>query len=151
MDQGVIRALKAFYYTNVVRRQIKYIDAGRTTPKINILEVMRMLVKSWDAVSANAVRNCFRKAGMSEETQVAGIIDEDDPFKLLEENFNELKSRGLVDGDLTVDDYANIDFEVCTGETSTITFREIQDSILINDYAEEEVETDKESNDVVSY
>ena len=112
---------------------------------------MRMLVKSWDAVSANAVRNCFRKAGMSEETQVAGIIDEDDPFKLLEENFNELKSRGLVDGDLTVDDYANIDFEVCTGETSTITFREIQDSILINDYAEEEVETDKESNDVVSY
>ena len=55
MDQGVIRALKAFYRTNVVRRQIKYIDAGRTTPKINIPEDLRMLVRSWDAVSAN---NC---------------------------------------------------------------------------------------------
>ena len=46
MDQGVIRGLKAFYRTNVVRRQIKHIDAGRTTPKINILEAMRMLGRS---------------------------------------------------------------------------------------------------------
>ena len=46
MDQGVIRALKAFYRMNGVRRQIKYIDVGRTTPKINILEVMCMLVRS---------------------------------------------------------------------------------------------------------
>ena len=47
---------------------------------------MRMLVRSWDAVSANTVKNCFRKAGISEETQVARINDEDDPFILLEEN-----------------------------------------------------------------
>ena len=78
MDQGVIRALKAFYRTNFVRRQIKYIDAGRTTPKINILEAMRMLVRSWDALSANTVKNCFRKAGISEETQAANINDEDE-------------------------------------------------------------------------
>ena len=37
MDQGVMRALKAFYRTDVVRHQIKYIDAGKITPKINIL------------------------------------------------------------------------------------------------------------------
>ena len=43
MDQGVIRA---FYRTNVVRRQIKYIDAGKTTPKINILEAICILVRS---------------------------------------------------------------------------------------------------------
>ena len=63
IDWGVIRALKAFYRTNVVRHQIKYIDAGRTTSKINILEAMRTLVRSWDALSANIVKNCFRKAG----------------------------------------------------------------------------------------
>ena len=63
MDKGVIRALKAFYRTNVVRRQIKYVDEGKTTPKINILQAMRMLVKSWDAISINTVKNCFRKAG----------------------------------------------------------------------------------------
>ena len=82
---------------------------------------MRMLVRSWDAVSANTVKNCFRKAGILEETQVASINDEDDPFKLLEENVNELKLSCLVDGDLTVNDYVNIDFEVCTSETSAIT------------------------------
>ena len=74
--------------------------------------------------------------------------DEDDPFKLLEENVNELNLRGLVDGDLTVDDYVNIDFEVCASEISAITDREILVSILINDYAEKEEETDEESNDV---
>ena len=72
-----------------------------------------------------------------------------DPFKLLEDNVNELKSRGLVDGDLIFDDYLNIDFEVYTSKTSAITDREIPDSILINDYAEEEEETDEESNDVL--
>ena len=46
MDQGTIRALNAFYSTNVVRYQIKYIDAGRTTRQINILEAMRMLARS---------------------------------------------------------------------------------------------------------
>ena len=147
MDQGVIRALKAFHCTNVMRRQIKYIDAGRTTPKISIFEVMRILVRSWEAVSANTVKNCFTKTGISEKTQVASINDEDDPFKLLEENVSKPKSCGLVDGDLTRDDYVNIDFEVCTSETSAITDREILDSILINDYAEEEEETDEEPSD----
>ena len=66
---------------------------------------MRMLVRTWEAVSANTVKNCFGKAGISEETQVASINDEVDPFKLLEENG---LMNGLVDGDLTVDDYLNI-------------------------------------------
>ena len=146
MDQGVTRALKAFYCANVVRRQTKYIDAGRTTSKINILEAMRMLVRSWDTVSANTVKNFYREAGILEETQIASINDEDDLFKLLEENINELYPHGLVDGDLTVDDYVNIYFEVCTIETSAITAREILDSILTNDYAQNKEETDEESN-----
>ena len=146
MDQGVTRALKVFYCANVVRRQTKYIDAGRTTSKINILEAMRMLVRYWDTVSANTVKNCYREAGILEETQIASINDEDDLFKLLEENINELYPHGLVDGDLTVDDYVNIYFEVCTNETSAITAREILDSILTNDYAQNKEETDEESN-----
>lgn len=149
MDQGVIRALKAFYRTNVVRRQIKYVDEGKTTPKINILQAMRMLVKSWDAISINTVKNCFRKAGISQETQVASINEEDDPFKLLQQNVDELKSRDLVDENLTVDDYVDIDFQVTTSETSAMTDQEILDSILINDLAEEEEEeTEEESSDV---
>ena len=151
MDQGVIRALKAFYRTNVVGRQIKYVDEGKTTPKINILQAMCMLVKSWDAISINTVKNCFRKTGISQETQVASINEEDDPFKLLQQNVDELKSRDLVDENLTVDDYVGIDFQVTTSETSAMTGQEILDSILINDLAEEEEEeeeTEEESSDV---
>ena len=149
MDQGVIRALKAFYRTNVVRRQIKYVDEGKTTPKINILQAMRMLVKSWDAISINNVKNCFRKTGISQDTQVESTNEEDDPFKLFQQNVDELKSRDLVDENLTVDDYVDIDFQVTRSETGAMTDQEILDSILINDLAEEEEEeTEEESSDV---
>ena len=62
----------------------------------------------------------------------------------------ELKSRDLVDENLTVDDYVDIDFQVTTSETSAMTDQEILDSILINDLAEEEEEeeTEEESSDV---
>ena len=102
------------------------------------LEAMSMLVRSWVAVSTNTVKNCFRKAGISQELQVAIINADDDPFKLLEENVNELRSRGLVDKDVAVDDDVNIYFEICTSETMAITDREILDSVLINDCAEVE-------------
>ncbi|XP_065674002.1 tigger transposable element-derived protein 4-like [Hydra vulgaris] len=95
MNQGVISALKTLYRTNVMRRQIKYIDAGKRTQNINILEAMSMLVKSWGAVSTNTVINRFRKAGISKEIPIASINGEEDPFELLEENVKELRSRGL--------------------------------------------------------
>ena len=113
MDHGVIRVPKAFYRTNVVRREIKHIDAGRTTPNINILEAMLILARSWDPVSANIVNNCFTKASIPKKTKVGSKSDV--------ENVNELKLHGLVYGDLTADDYINIDyidFVVCTSKTS---------------------------------
>ena len=74
MEQRLISALKTFFRTNVVRRQIKYFDTGRLTPNINIFEAMCMLVRSWDAVSENTAKNCFRKGGISEETRVASMV-----------------------------------------------------------------------------
>lgn len=65
VDQGVIEALKAFYRTSVARRHIKYINPGETFPNISILETVRVLVKSWYAVTSNTVKNCFRKADIS--------------------------------------------------------------------------------------
>lgn len=50
---------------------------------------MRILVRSWDTISLNIVKSCFRKAGISQETQVAGIEVEDYPFKRLAKNVNE--------------------------------------------------------------
>ena len=74
--------MTAFYRKNVVRRQIKCIDFGETIPNINNLETIRILVGSWDAGSSNTIKNCFKKAGISQETQNASIEDERSPFKM---------------------------------------------------------------------
>ena len=146
MDHGVIRALKAYYRTKVVKRQIKCIDAGKEVVRANILDAIRMLVESWDDVSSTTVINCFKKAGISEETQTASIEDEDDPFKLLAENVVELILRGVVDDNFVVDDYVDVDFHVCTNETSTMTDKEIVAAVSgIEDRVDGEDEEDEES------
>ena len=124
MEKSVIRALKAFYRSNVVKRQLKYIDAGKEVPVINILEAMWVLVKSWEAVFINTVINCFKKAGISKETQTA-INDEDDPHKSLAENINELKKRGLADDRFDADEFIDIDLEISTNNTTILTDEEI--------------------------
>ena len=94
MDQGFIRALKTFYRLNFERRQIKYINADETISNINILDAMY------------TGKNCFRKAGILQETQVASIEDEDDPSNCVQQMSMSLnQSRGLIDEDLAVDDW----------------------------------------------
>ena len=139
MDHGVIRALKAFYRSNVVKRQFKYIDAGKEVPVISILEAMRVLVNSWEAVSINTVINCFKKAGISKETQTASINDEDGPFKSLAENINELKKRGLAKDRFDADEFIDIDFTISTNNTTILTEEEIVESI-VNDTDGQSVE-----------
>ena len=50
------------------------------------------MVKSWDAVSKDTVKNCFKKAGISKEAQNTSLSDADDPFKSLN-SISELKKR----------------------------------------------------------
>ncbi|XP_065642738.1 tigger transposable element-derived protein 4-like [Hydra vulgaris] len=62
MDQGVIRSLKAQYRHKIVRLCIKAVDKNEPMPKISILQAMKDLVSSWNAVSKETVINCFKKA-----------------------------------------------------------------------------------------
>ena len=64
MDQGVIRSLKTKYHANVVRK-------NKTFPKISLSHGMQMLVSAWNALTTETIVNCFRKAGISAETQDA--------------------------------------------------------------------------------
>ena len=86
MDQGVIRSLKAHYRGTVVRRLCRALDKTKTLPKISILQAMKILVSSWEAVSAQTIVNCFRKAGITSKAQNAAITDADDPFSDLKES-----------------------------------------------------------------
>ena len=69
MDQGVIRSLKAKYRKNVVRKIIQSVEKKKSFLKILLLHQMQMLVSVWDALSTQTVVNCFRKSGISIETQ----------------------------------------------------------------------------------
>ena len=76
MDQGVIRASKAYYRTKVVKRQIKCIDAGKEVVCVNILDAIRMLVQSWDAVSSKTDVD-----GEDEEDEESIVVEDESPQK----------------------------------------------------------------------
>ena len=63
--QGVIRSLKAHYRGRVVRQLCRALDKTKTLPKLPILQVIEILVSSWEAVSTKTIVNCFRKAGIT--------------------------------------------------------------------------------------
>ena len=60
MDQGVIRSLKAHYRKKVVRLCIKAVESNKPLPKISILQAMKHLASSWNAVSEETTVNCFK-------------------------------------------------------------------------------------------
>ena len=90
MDQGVIRSLKAHYRGRVIRRLCRALGKTKTFPKLSILQAMKILVISWEAVSAQTIANCFKKAGITPEAQNAAITDADDPFFNHKESLQQL-------------------------------------------------------------
>ena len=80
MDQRVICSLKANYRKNVVRKIIQSVEKKKTLPKTLLLQKMQMLVSAWDALSTQAIVNCFQKSGISIESQETAIAEGDDPF-----------------------------------------------------------------------
>ena len=60
MDQGVIRSLKVHYQKKVVRLCIKAVESNKALPKICILQVMKHLVSSWNAVSKETLLTVSR-------------------------------------------------------------------------------------------
>lgn len=68
---------------------------------------------------------------------------------MLAENVDELKSCGLVDDKFMVDDYLDIDFEVCTSETRAVTDQKNLGFVSgNNDCDEEEEEKDEKESEV---
>ena len=67
-------------------------NENKPHPKIAILQAMKNLLSSWNAVSEEeTVVNCFKKANISHGNQQTTVTDADDPFKSLEEELNNLR------------------------------------------------------------
>ena len=125
MDQGVIRSLKAFYRASLIGRYIADIDQGKDPKLPNILEAMILLTAAWDRVSSVTLVNCFRKAGISSNHQLQSLADDDDPFKFLMEQVDELKKLEGESVDFTVEEFLDADKDTLTCETQSLSAQEI--------------------------
>jgi len=74
-DQGIIRALKAYYRSMMLKKIISYLDeilemdsnstlkANDLAKKINMLEALHLINEAWNNVSAITIQNGFRHGG----------------------------------------------------------------------------------------
>ena len=152
MDQGVIRSLKAHYRGRIVRQLCRALDKTKTLPKIAILQAMKILVSSWEAVSAQTMVNCFRKAGITSEAQNAAITDADDPFSDLKESLQQLHDIGpdMVPESVTSETLIDVDNEVIT-TAPMITDDDILRSVTTNqqEQSDENDDNDEEVEEAV--
>ena len=73
-----------------------------------------MLVSAYDAQSTQAIVNCFRKSGISTESQVTDIAEDDDPFRKLQDKIDDLRSvqPNLLEEDFDDTTFVDVDAEV---------------------------------------
>ena len=145
MDQGVIKSLKVHYLGRVVRRLCRALDKTKTLSKTSILQTMKILVSSWEAVSAQIIVNCFRKAGITLEAQNAAITDADDPFSDLKESLQQLHDidPDMVPESVTPESLIDADNEVIT-TAPVITDDDILRSATTNQQEQSDEDDDNE-------
>ena len=101
---------------------------------------MKHLVSSWNAVSKEAIVNCFKKSNISQSNQQAAVNDDDDPFKNLLEDLEKLHKldNNSIQPNISAESFADLDSE----DVTTASFS--NDVDIIAKVIEEE---DEESED----
>ena len=114
MDDDVIRSLKAHYGRVVVHLLCRALEKNEPYSKISILQAMKILADSWEAVTKEIVIICFKKSEINPAVQQAAIADSDDPFKDIHQKLNELKSadRSIMSEDVTAESIVSLDDDV---------------------------------------
>ena len=100
-----------------------------------MLTALQLLALTWNKVSQTTIVNCFKKAKILDKDQTLAINDEDDPFKEINDDLQELREKdsSLVPESMTAEDLASADDAVITWE-STLTDEEIlEDATKIDD------------------
>ena len=123
------------------------IRKNENVAKISILQTMKILVSSWEAVSAQTIVNCFRKTDITLEAQNAAITDADDPFSNLKESLQQLHDiePDMVPESVSPESLTDVDNEVIT-TAPMITDDNILRSVTTNqlEQSDEGDDNDKE-------
>lgn len=104
LDQGIIKNFKLRYRNEIVSEFLACLD-NNYSPKVTILTAIMISHKAWNNVTAQTIRNCFRKCGFvktidNEEEESSTTLEVDSQYHRL--------STVLVD-QLTFEDYVTID------------------------------------------
>ena len=83
-------------------------DENKPLPKITILQTMKDLVSSWNAVSEETIVNCFKKANISHANQQTAVTNADDL-----DNLRKLDENAVQDT-LSAESFVELDSEIVT-------------------------------------
>lgn len=112
MDQGIIRNLKGFYRSELVKLTLNHLDSGNILPttsaneissKVSILEAITLVTKSWEDVKRQTICNCFRKGGFVDTTLSASDDNSENDEAYMQLPVDVINS----DAYMTIDDNLN--------------------------------------------
>ena len=108
----MIRSLKAQFCKNVLRKIIRS-------------DNWQMLVAAWGAVMTKSVVKCFRKSKKLSESQKVLIVEDDNLFKELELETENLRSIQLdfISENMDTTSFTDVDAEVLAVEPHLLTLR----------------------------
>ena len=106
---------------------------------------MKILVSSWEAVSAQTIVNCFRKAGITPKAQNAAITCADDLFSDLKEILQQLHDiyPDMVAEGITLKSLIDVDNKIIT-TALMITDNDILRSVTTNQQEQSDEDDDND-------
>lgn len=137
-DQGIIRTLKAYYRREMRSRLLsdmeenQAITANQLAKKTTLLDALHLLAMSWNQVSENTIKNCFKRGGFIKE----GVIVEE----CLEEN---MQPPDMMKDEY--DDWMAIDEHVAV--SAKLTEEDVCEAVASTSKATQE-EADEDDGDV---
>ena len=145
MDQGVIKATKAYYHASVVRRYVNAVEKGKGAPNISVFDAMTILTRAWNKVMPETIKNYFKKAGICSEAQTIAMNDLDNLFAVLSEEIQSLREAypEAVTANVNTDNVIGIDDAVSTLESGSLTDEEILAEFSSDQEAMEEEEKNR--------
>jgi hypothetical protein len=143
MDQGIIKCLKDYYRSLIVRKLISILDNNQypDIKSIDLFDALIMLKSSWNKVSDTTIKNCFIKAGFKFTENINNESEEN-----ANENdilWDELTERLSIQG-ADFNEYLNVDESVATSEE--VSDPEIRQNFNTN-VLEEDTEVDESGNE----
>ena len=90
------------------------VEKKEILPRYLLQQEIQMLVSAWDALSTQTILYYFQKSGISTESQETAIAEDDDPFRQLQDEIDNLRSiqPNLIEEDFDATTFTDVDVEV---------------------------------------